>query len=49
MILILKFLMKEVFAAGEGSVVALFNTANVLFSKMGSMNHGVDVERLIPR
>jgi hypothetical protein len=38
MIIILKFLMKEVFTAGTGALVSLFNTANVVFSNIGSIS-----------
>lgn len=49
MILILKFLMREVFVAGQNSLVTLFSTANVLMSNIGNIHHGVDVTRLIPQ
>lgn len=49
MLLILKFLMSEVFSAGQDTAVSLLNTANVLFSNIGNMNKGFEVENLIPR
>ncbi len=49
MLLILKFLMSEVFIAGQDATVSLLNSAGVLFSNIGSMNKGFEVENLIPR
>ncbi len=49
MLLILKFLMSEVFSAGQDTAVSLLNSANVLFSNIGSMDRGFEVENLIPR
>lgn len=49
MLLILKFLMSKVFVAGQDTAVSLLNTANVLFSNIGNMDKGFEVEDLIPR
>jgi hypothetical protein len=48
MIIILRFLMKEVFAAFESSLVSIFNTANVLMSNLGNAQ-APDVSALIPQ
>ncbi|MEK7642363.1 MAG: hypothetical protein AAB392_01065 [Patescibacteria group bacterium] len=48
-ILLLKFLMKSVFVAGENAFITLLNTAGVLFSNMGNIGTGVNVDHLVPR
>lgn len=48
-ILVLKFLMNEVFEAFEGTAVHLFDTANVFLGQTQVIPNGVDVTSLIPR
>ena len=49
MILILKFLMSEVYVAMNGSLVQMFNTAGLLFGNLGNVQTGFDASYLIPR
>jgi hypothetical protein len=49
MILILRFLMKEVFAAFENTAVSVLNVANILISKLGTTTTQLDINNLIPR
>lgn len=49
-IIILKFLVSEVFIAGESLLVNMLNTANVVFSNTSeNFEVGFDVNQLIPR
>ena len=48
-ILVLKFLMSEVFEAFEATAVNLFDTANVFLGQAELLPSGVDVTSLIPR
>jgi hypothetical protein len=50
MILILKFLMSEVFSAGEKTLVEIFNTASAIIPQVGTNGlEAPDVSSLIPR
>jgi hypothetical protein len=48
LVLILKILMKEVFVAGQGAIVSLFNTANILFSNLGNITSSPNPSALVP-
>ncbi|HEY4479861.1 MAG TPA: hypothetical protein VJB58_00090 [Candidatus Paceibacterota bacterium] len=49
-ILILKFLLSEVFVAGESLLVNMLNTANVVFSNASnSLESGFDLDSVVPR
>lgn len=49
MILLLKFLMKEVFAALNDSLVSALNAATAVFAKMGSEPLGTEILNLVPQ
>ncbi len=49
MVLILKFLMKDLFAAINGSLISAPNTASAVFGRMGSMPTDNEIMNLVPR
>jgi hypothetical protein len=49
MLLILKFLMKEVFVAAEDSMVQILNGAGAIFSSRGFVPSDAEIQSLIPR